>query len=52
MTVVCLGKHRENKAGLVTGFFHGPSPGGVSHISAHLHLAQSRLSGIFVSCEE
>ena len=23
MTVVCLGKHRENKAGLVTGFFHG-----------------------------
>ena len=23
MTKVCLGKHRENKAGLVTGFFHG-----------------------------
>ena len=44
--------HRENKAGLVTGFFHGPSPGGGSQISAHLHLAQSRSSGIVLLCEE
>ena len=52
MTEGCLGKHREKKAGLVTGFFHGPFPGGGSHISAHLHLAQSRLSGMILKCEE
>ena len=52
MTEGCLGKHRENKAGLVTGFFHGPSPGGVSQISVHLHLAHSYATGIVVMCEE
>ena len=44
--------YRENKAGLVTGFFHGPSAGGVSHISAHLQLAQSLPSEIVQTCEE
>lgn len=52
MTVVCLGKHRENKAGLVTGFVHGASPESGSQSSAHRRLASGCSGGIVLMCEE